>query len=242
MPYKERRAFRTLLFDLDGTLLDFNMPDLLDGYFRLLARRFNAEGDFIAFRKHMMGAVGAMMANRNPSLVLEEIFLEYLSPRLGRDGPDIKETFRRCHLGEFNDLRSLTRPVTAADRLVRRALDLGYHLALATNPVFFIEAITARLDWAEIDRSSFRFVSSAESMHYCKPHREYFDEVLTKTGSAAGEAAMIGNDPRKDMPASAAGLFTFHISLGGGTDDGGADRSGKLEDVLSWVEELGPAV
>lgn len=237
------RSIHTLLFDLDGTLLDINMPDLLDGYFRLLARRFDAEGDFIAFRKHMMGAVGAMMENRNPSLVLEDIFLAHLSPRLDRDGTDIKETFRRCHLGEFNELRSLTRPAAGADRLVRRALELGYRLALATNPVFFIEAITARLDWTEIPRSSFRFISSAETMHYCKPHREYFAEVLGKTGSSAGEAAMIGNDPRKDMPAAAAGLFTFHVSLGGGgTDDGGADRSGKLADVLSWVEELGPAV
>lgn len=233
----------TLLLDLDGTLLDIDMMAFLRRYFALLAPRFPTAGSGERFRHLMLGAVRRMMDNLDPALRLDGIFLEEIAEGLGEEPDAVREKFRSSHLESLHDLRPLTRAVPAAEALVDGALRLGYRLVLATNPVFFHEAIAERLHWAGLRESDFAFISSSENMHFCKPHREYFAEVLSRSGTAAGRAVMVGNDPDKDMPAAAAGLGTFLVHLHRPADwDGGAERKGPLEDVLSWIKGLGAVV
>jgi FMN phosphatase YigB (HAD superfamily) len=67
--------------------------------------------------------------------------------------------------------------------------------------------------------------------------------VLDGMDGNAGESVMVGNDPGKDMPASAVGIFTYLVSTRGvPANDGGADLTGKIEDVLAWIEERGPVI
>ena len=233
----------TLLLDLDGTLLDIDMMAFLRRYFTLLATPFPGAGSRERFRHLMLGAVRRMMDNLDPARRLDSIFLEEIAPGLGESPEAVREKFRVCHLSDLEGLRHVTRTVPAAGKLVESALRLGYRLVLATNPVFFPEAIAARLRWAGLRESDFHFISSSENMHFCKPHREYFMEVLRRSGATAGQAVMAGNDPDKDMPAATAGLDTFLVHLHRPSDwDGGAQRRGRLEDVLAWIEELGAVV
>jgi len=73
-------------------------------------------------------------------------------------------------------------------------------------------------------------------MHFCKPHPEYFEELLRHLGKTARECVMIGNDPAKDMPASKVGITTFYVLFPGeGGRAGSADHTGSLEDLAAWI-------
>ena len=106
----------------------------------------------------------------------------------------------------------------------------------------FREAIEARIRWAGLEDVPFRFVSAAENMHACKPHPEYFLEVLERIGRKSAECVMVGDDPVKDMPAARVGITTFFVPLPGERRRPAAvARAGTLEDLARWLEELGPA-
>lgn len=232
------RRLKTLLLDLDGTLLQVDMSLFLEAYFPLLASLFGAD-DLPRFREALISSVGEMLRSRDGAKLLSTVFLESFAPKVGRDPAGVLATLDRFHRNGIDSLRSLTKPVPAAKPLLERALALGYDLVLATNPVFFRPAIDARLRWAGLQEIPFRFVSSADNMHFCKPHREYFAEILENIGREPVECLMVGDDPEKDLPARRAGIATWLVPSEGGSP--GTDRpdyKGSLSRLSSMLEDL----
>jgi len=84
----------------------------------------------------------------------------------------VTAVFEDFHRDGIDALRPLTGPVPEARPLLEKAASLGYDIALATNPVFVRQAIDARLRWAGLGDIPFLFVSSANNMHFNKPHTE----------------------------------------------------------------------
>lgn len=229
------------MFDLDGTLLDIYMPSFLEGYIRLLAPRFGFGDDIRHFREILFGSVRLMLHSREGTRTLDRIFLEDFSPRVDMTEEAVLDAFGAFNREDVEDLRRLTKRLSAAGPLLEKALALGYSMAVATNPVFFRQTVEARLRWAGLEGYPFGFVSTAENMHFCKPHPEYFMEIARHMKKLPGECVMIGNDPVKDMAASQAGLKTFFVpSAGERRRPRGVDRSGSLDDISRWLEELGP--
>jgi FMN phosphatase YigB (HAD superfamily) len=229
-------TYTALLFDLDGTLLDIHMPAFLEAYFPLLAPRFGLGGDVGRFREILFESVRLMMHSRDGHRRLDRVFLDSFAPRVAMTEKAVLEAFGDFHREDFDGLRRLTRPLPAARPLLEGALSRGYTLALATNPVFFREAVEARLRWAGLEGVPFSLVSTAENMHFCKPHPEYFEELLRHLGKTARECVMIGNDPAKDMPASKVGITTFYVPFPGERGRAGsADHTGSLEDLAAWI-------
>jgi FMN phosphatase YigB (HAD superfamily) len=235
-------SFSSLLFDLDGTLLDVHMPSFLDAYFPLLAPRFGAEDDIPAFKRALIESVRLMLQNRSPDRPLARIFLESFAVARGMTPGGVRAVFHDFHRLDFDRLRPLTRPFHEARPLLEKALSLGYQLAIATNPVFMKEAIESRIRWAGLDGIPFRFVSSIENMHFCKPHPEYFTELLRHLGRSPEECVMIGNDPAKDLPAHRVGITTYFLP---GPQEHRrpetADHTGTLNDLSLWLDTLGPS-
>ena len=143
-----RGPCKVLLFDLDGTLLDVHMPSFLEAYFPLLAPFFEAFDDVEEFRKKIMTAVRMMLHNRDETRLLSRVFLDSFASAAGTSREAARSALRDFHQSEFEKLRFLTRPIPEARPLLEKALGLGCELALATNPVFFPEAIRARVAWA----------------------------------------------------------------------------------------------
>ena len=215
----------TLLLDLDGTLLDIHMPTFLEVYFRSLAPRFGAEGNLAEFSEGLLASVRLMLRSRGGEEKLYDLFLKSFSPMVGLSPEETAKVFRDYYREEFHTLR--TRP------FLEEALSMGYELVLATNPVFTYDAIAARVSWAGLEDIPFSFVTSAEVMHFCKPHREYFLELLEHIGKEPDQCLMVGNDAAKDMPAADAGIRTFLFLPPGETapQDSQHDFQGSLKDL-----------
>jgi FMN phosphatase YigB (HAD superfamily) len=81
-------------------------------------------------------------------------------------------------------------------------------------------------------------------MTRCKPSRDYYRELLDRLGSGAEECVMIGNDPRKDLPAKEVGITTFLVDVPGfwarrmlrrAQKDPRLDGWGTYADLRAWL-------
>jgi len=231
----------TLLFDLDGTLLDIDMPAFLKAYFSLAGRRFVSPPELPRITPALAAAARKMGAYRAGTHTLDRVFLEAFSPALKRPPIEVRGVFTAFHRAEFEQLRHLTAPRAAARPLLEKALALGYELAIATNPVFFLEAIRARIRWAGLEGIPFTLVTCAEIMRCAKPHRDYFTQTLKLLGRRAEECLMIGDNPGMDLPAGLLGVGTWLVipepeeSL----VVAGADCRGTLEELAGWLDARG---
>ena len=63
-----------------------------------------------------------------------------------------------------------------------------------------------RLRAGGLDDFTFDFISHSEVMTRCKPDPRYYRELLERLRARGEECLMIGNDPRKDLPAKDAGI------------------------------------
>jgi len=231
----------TLLFDLDGTLLDIDMPAFLKAYFSLAGRRFVSPPDLPRLTPALAAAARKMAAYRAGIHTLDRVFLEAFSPAVKRLPIEVRGVFTAFHRAEFEQLRRLTAPRPAARPLLERALALGYELAIATNPVFFLEAIRARIRWAGLEGIPFTLVTCAEIMRCAKPHRHYFTQTLKLLGRRADECLMIGDSPGMDLPAGLLGIGTWLLipEPEECLEVAGADLRGTLEELAGWLDARG---
>jgi len=232
--------FTTLLLDLDGTLLDVEMRGFLEAFFPLAAARFGGPGETRRISEAMMAAARAMMEARDGARTVDLVFLESLAPEIGRAPAEVRAEFAAFYREEFERLHRLVRPLPGARAFVVGALGLGCELVLATNPVFFLDPIRARLRWAGLDDVPFALVTGAELMFWTKPHRGYYRQILAMIGRRPEECLMVGDDPRMDMAAKDAGIATW---LAVGDEDAPreaplADHRGTLGRLATWLQGI----
>ncbi|HKZ40959.1 MAG TPA: HAD-IA family hydrolase, partial [Candidatus Hodarchaeales archaeon] len=97
---------------------------------------------------------------------------------------------------------------------IKRALDYGYKVVIATNPLFSEIASDIRLQWAGLYRfkKQFSMVTTGNLIHHTKPHVEYYKEILAKLRvENPRECLMIGDDPVNDGAASLVGIEYFQL-------------------------------
>lgn len=240
---KDDFMFNVLLFDLDGTLLDIDMEIFLPRYFRALTERFSwliKPEDFV---KHLLHSTHMMIINKDPEKTNEEVFMEEFVPRIGLSREEMQPILTGFYTNDFGLLGKYTRREPLARKIINLAHEKGLELIIATNPVFPRLAIEHRMRWAGIRDFPYTLITTYENMHFCKPHREYYEEVLSLTGRKAEECLMIGNDIRGDVAAKTAGIRTFlvkdHLLDSGGEGELlTPDYQGDLADLLSFIKAL----
>jgi FMN phosphatase YigB (HAD superfamily) len=230
--------FTTLLLDLDGTLLDVEMQSFLEAFFPLAAARFGGPGEARRISQALAAAAREMLTASDGARTVDLLFLESFAPAVGRTPDQVRATLSAFYRAEFERMRRLVRPIPGARAFVERALGLGCELVLATNPVFFLEAIGARVRWAGLADVPFALVTGAELMHWTKPHPGYYRQILQLTGRRAGQCLMAGDDPRMDMAAKQAGIATWLVEHDGEARRPAplADRRGTLAQLADWLE------
>ena len=234
----------TILFDLDGTLLQFSQKEFLDKYFFELTTALAKTG---LDAKKTVDAVwaGTMAMAKNDGTVLNRVrFWKKLSEALELSDDEAVKIEAICdsfYVNEFDRIKVVLRPNDAGARLVHTMKAKGYEVVLATNPFFPLCAVETRLAWIGLKSSDFALVTHYGNSSFCKPNPAYYNEVMTKIGKTPQQCFMAGNNPTEDMVPGTMGAETFLV-----TDclenEAGLDispfRKGTLEDLTAHLTAL----
>lgn len=205
---------RTILFDLDGTLLPINMDNFIEKYFRLLSGHFADLYNPEYFVNVINKATENMIRNDGQQTnkeAFEEKFFELIELNGVRE-KDIWDRFYDFYDNLFPTLKKHFELDKLGYEIVEAAKSKEFNLIIATNPLFPRNAITTRLKWIDLNPTDFKYITSYEEMHYCKPNVNYYREILDKTNYQAESCVMVGNDMRDDMVAKKVGLKTFLLN------------------------------
>lgn len=232
---------KTILFDLDGTLLPIDTDTFLRHYMKAIAAHAGhlvPPGQLV---EQILASTNEMIMNTDPNLTNADVFARDFYPKVAKEEAELAPIFEAFYQERFPALKSVCPGVPGLARQVAQtALARGYEIVLATNPVFPRMAIEERMRWIEIDDLDWRLVTVYEEMHACKPQPAYFQEILERIGRRPEECLMVGNDVQEDGVAAKLGMDLFYVTdyL---IDRKGtalpADRSGSLADFLRWLEE-----
>jgi len=231
---------RTILLDLDGTLLENKMDRFLPAYFERLGRHLAHIAPPESMLNELLAGTRSMLENLDPRFTLEQVFSKHFFPALGLDEAQARPQIEAFYREQFPGLKALTRPIAGAVELVHELLGKGYELVVATNPLFPRMALEERLRWAGLspDNVNFTRITSYENSHFAKPNPEYFAEILARLGRSPDQAIMVGDDLERDIhPAAALGLAVYYTGSQPSAVDGerpaaGAD-GGTHEDPAS---------
>lgn len=203
-------AVDTLLFDLDGTLVDQFLPGSSLQFAWLLIRRFRGLAPATTTYRAAKAALQALRTHdgrRTNFDVVVETFCQVAGLPVARVAA-LYETFAA---EDFPAMGWRFRPVPGAPEAVRWARDQGYRLVLATNPTVPLKMITDRVAWAGLADIEWAFVTHPQVMGSLKPSVRYYEELMAHLQTDPARCLMIGNDYLKDTPAKAVGVATFLV-------------------------------
>ncbi len=204
--------FKTLLFDLDNTLLEINENEFLDEYARYASQYFLDLMTPERFKEKLIESTGVMMRNNGNVDNVTAFTLHFIKDLPGISAEEVTARFTRFYIEKFDEIKRITRPIKKAKQVILRAVEIGYEIVIATNPVFPTIALEKRIKWAGLDDIPIMHITSGNEYHFCKPRKEYFVEILEKIKRTANDCLMIGNDFINDMAASLAGITTFWLN------------------------------
>jgi FMN phosphatase YigB (HAD superfamily) len=227
---------KTLLIDLDDTLLDSNMGEFIPVYMDRLAEYLSDLAPREQLIETLLQAIRSITVNLDPTRTLKSTFDKAFYPVLGVTEKDLRPRVQTFYEQEFPKLRELTKPRPQAPEFIRHAHQSSFELVLATNPLFPRTAITQRLSWSGVDDSDdvWDLITSYETSHFTKPNPEYLAEILGLLGRPCAEAVMIGDNPDADLaPAVLLGMQAFHVT----NAPNGTYPGGSLLAATKWIDE-----
>ena len=208
---------KTLLFDLDGTLIENSMDTFLPPYFASLTKKLAHRVPPQRLIDQLTASTRAMAANNNPAQTNAQVFAVDFFPKLGVPQEELMPLLDDFYAHEYCALRAFTKPVQAARSVLIRAFERHHPVVIATAPLFPIGALKERLKWGDLDDFPFTLITDFETMHASKPNPAYYREIAARVKAEPRDCVMIGNDAQMDIvPARRAGMKTFWIADSGG--------------------------
>lgn len=203
---------KTVLFDLDGTLLPMDLEIFVRAYFMRLAEHLAPKGyETDKLIRSIRAGISAMVGN-DGSRTNEEAFWSVF---VGIYGEKVLED--KAYLDTFyTDAFSKVREVCGYTSKAREVLDYlkakGIPAVLATSPLFPAAGTRNRMGWAGLTPEDFVYYTTYENSRFCKPNPEYYREILEKLELVPEECLMVGNDVTEDMVAGSLGIQVFLLT------------------------------
>ena len=166
---------KTILFDLDGTLLPMDQDLFLKAYFGGLIKAMVPHGyDPELVVKSIWAGTGAMVKN-DGSRTNEEVFWESFCAFFGPDARKDEPLFQNFYKTEFQKVSAVCGHDPRAAESIHEIKALGYRTILATNPLFPPIATRSRVHKAGegseslIPAPRMMTASAASSIWFCAP-------------------------------------------------------------------------
>lgn len=205
-------TIKTVLFDLDGTLLPMDQEVFVRAYFGGISRRLARSGyDPNRLIETIWNGTGAMVRN-DGSRTNEEVFWDSFRKEYGEAADRDRKLFDAFYEEDFDGIRT----VCGFHPRSKAILDLlhakNIPAVLATNPIFPDAATSRRIRWAGLEPSDFVFYTTYENSSFCKPNLNYYREILSRLGTSPCDCLMVGNDVAEDMVAQELGMQVFLLT------------------------------
>jgi phosphoglycolate phosphatase-like HAD superfamily hydrolase len=221
-------ALRTVLLDIDGTLIDSN-----DGHARAWVDSLRAHGYVVPFER-----VRPLIGMGGDKVLPELTGLDPESGEADRMGKTRSELFLTRELPTLQ-------PTRGARALLERMLAEGHELVVATSAKE--EEVRALLERAGV-ADLIELASSADDAERSKPDPDIVQAALHLSRSQAAHSVMIGDTPYDVEAAARARVPAIALRCGGWWDDGALAGATAIyddpADLLAHYEEspLGRAV
>ncbi|MBY8979780.1 MAG: HAD-IA family hydrolase [Candidatus Lokiarchaeota archaeon] len=227
---------RTILFDLDGTLIDVDLNQFIPSYLKLLA---NSVAHLIPPKKFVSALLKASESvNANDGLISnEDAFAKAFFPIEGYSKEDIDPYFTKFYENKFKELQKYTTRKFVAREVVQKAFDNDFKVIIATTPVLPMTAIMQRLEWGGIGDFSYSLVTSIENSYATKPNLLYYQLIFKYLKLSPNECLMVG-DEDKDMVCAKLGSQTFLVPSSNTNTNAETPKptySGALKDLLELI-------
>ena len=233
---------KAVLYDLDGTLLPMDQDKFTGGYFKFLVKKMAPHGYEPQKLIDTIWAGTAAMVKNDREMTNEEAFWKKFSEIWGSEKVlSDKALFEEFYSVDFQCAKDFCGYNEKAAFAVRQAKELGFRVALATNPIFPEYATKSRIRWAGLDYSDFEFFTSYENVNCCKPNLNYYREVAERIGLEPQECLMVGNDVDEDMIAEKIGMKVFLITdcmINRGNKDISVYPHGSFDELVAFLKNL----
>ena len=203
---------KTVMFDLDGTLLPMDQDQFTKYYFGLLAKKLAPYGYNAEQLVSGIWAGTAAMVKNDGSCTNEEAFWKKFCALMGEKVLEDKPLFEDFYRVEFQGARASCGFAPQAAGLVKKLKAAGYRVLLATNPIFPAIATESRIRWAGLEPEDFELYTTYENACRCKPNPDYYRDILSSMKLDPSECLMVGNDATEDTAAELAGMQVFLLT------------------------------
>lgn len=203
---------KTILFDLDGTLLPMDQDSFIKAYFGGLATKMLPHGyDPQQLIKGIWTGTEAMVRN-NGDMTNEERFWASFAHVVGVDCRKDEPVFDDFYRNEFRFVAATCGFDPQAAKVIGWLKERGCRIILATNPIFPAIATYNRMQWAGLDPSDFELITTYENSRHCKPNPDYYRDIMKQIGERPENCIMVGNDVTEDMIAQELGMEVFLVT------------------------------
>ena len=232
---------KTILFDLDGTLLPMQQDEFTTAYFNGLSKKLAPYG---YEPQRLVGGVWQgtkAMVKNDGTQTNEQVFWKEFASLFGEKVYDDTDKFNDFYETDFNNLKSYCGYNEQANKTVRALKEKDYTLVLASNPVFPMTAQKKRMLWAGVNPDDFALITSYENSHYCMPNPFYFKEIAERLGVKPSDCLMVGNDTTEDAAAILMGMDFFLLTdclLNKEGKDISKFTRGSFVQLLNYIENL----
>ena len=205
-------SIKTVLFDLDGTLLPMDQEQFMKAYFGGLSARLAPHGYEPKALVNAIWTGTAAMVKNDGSVSNETAFWRAFAGIFGEKAYDDEPKFERYYIEEFDKVSSACGYASEAREVIDDLKARGIRVALATNPLFPAIATQKRIRWAGLCPEDFALYTTYENSCHCKPNPDYYRDVLTALDAEPCECLMVGNDVDEDMIAETLGMKVFLLT------------------------------
>ncbi len=234
-------SVKVILFDLDGTLVPMDQEVFVKDYFKRLSAKLAPHGyEPQQFVDTIWKGTAAMIKN-NSELSNEQVFWNVASGVYGDKILSDKPLFDEFYETEFDKIKAVCGFNPKAKQTVDALKQMGYRVALATNPIFPPEATVLRMSWAGLLPSDFELFTTYANINRCKPNPAYYKQVAARMGVEPDECLMVGNDVGDDMIAETLGMKVFLLTeclINSKGEDISRYPQGDFDDLMRYVTSL----